>query len=452
MVARERHPVEPPVRDPPRRPCHQGPAQRLPVAVAGHAQDPVGIVDLVPKGRRPRHPGAGPLAVAAEGPHPQADATGTGGRLQGGQAAGEGGGGQAAPQAGGRVPPAVPPVVEAVEVEVGAGGGGDGGQALHLPDDRPFPHPPGGAQVVPVVGQHRQPVGLGTDPVEVVPEGAGAQHRRGRDHRGGAEGDCVRQGAAAAAGGGQVLRPRVLDAGEQAGTEDGLAQPGHARVGGNGLAGRREPADVEAVPGLQLHPVEAAAADDLDPLAHHPGGAVGGHHHAGRHRPGRGLGGQPPGQAGAAGRGLGRTVEDEIVAGQGHAVDHQGQVVAGKGQLAAGKAQGHGAHRARLRARTRCRLRGRTRCRLRARERPDLEHPGHRPGIDRHPVRRRRHPAPAAAPSAASTISSTAGRASSRARRRVSWLRARARLWPGLSIRKYRSPSRWSVRKRREAS
>ena len=100
---------------------------------------------------------------------------------------------------------------------------------------------------------------MGTDALEVVEEVAGAEHRGGADHGlQPVEVDAERDGAPAAAGGGQVLGARVLDAGEEARPEHRLAQLDRAGVGRRTGSTDGEAVDRDALPQLQLDAVEPA--------------------------------------------------------------------------------------------------------------------------------------------------------------------------------------------------
>ena len=63
----------------------------------------------------------------------------------------------------------------------------------------------------------------------------------------------------------------MLDAGEEPGAEQGLAEADRAGVVGHRLARARRAVDGEAVPAIQLDPLQAAPAAHLGPLADHAG-------------------------------------------------------------------------------------------------------------------------------------------------------------------------------------
>ena len=274
LGAGEGHPVQLPVAHAGLGPAGQHVDQVGPVAGAGGAEEVGLAVDLeaLPAGLGQAGVAAG--AVAAEGAQPQADA-GAQGREAGGEARGR----HPAPQPGAGLPVALPAVVEGDEVELEAVAFGHAGEAVDLGPHRGFVHGEGRPEVVPVVregdeaGRHR------AEGVDVVPEllqAAGA-HDGGRRAVGlGARGRR-RAGRAqvAPASRGQVLRHGVLDAGEEPGAEQGLAQADGAGVVGHGLAGGRRAGDGEAVPPVQLHVLQPAPAAHLRPLADHAGAGVG---------------------------------------------------------------------------------------------------------------------------------------------------------------------------------
>jgi hypothetical protein len=320
-------------------------------------------------------------AVAAEGAQPQA-----GPGAERGEAGREARRRRPPPQAAGGVPVPLPAVVEGDEVEPEAVAVGNAGEALDLGPHRGLVHGEGGAQVVPVVGQGDQAGRHRAEGVEVVPElltAAGA-HDGGRRAVGlRPEVDSDRDGAGRAAGRSQVLGHGVLDAGEKAGPEQGLAQAHGAGVVGHGLAGGRGALDSQPVPPVELDALQPALAGHLRPLADHAGAGVGLHDH-GDGQLGVG-GGEGPGQAAF---GLLEGGRDQVGVGPAPAPDGEDDLGAGDGYRPAVDLDG-----------------GRAGAAV-----DHLVHAGTAAGVDPH-----------------------AGASSSNNR---SWLRARRRLCPGPSIRK----------------